>query len=182
MVSLKALLICENLIDLITREEILQGQVHSVFNNACNIETKHNLITLLCKDKIMAPMSAIVDTGERVNFKDLKVTQNSKFYISVIGFYCKEKNIFISLCGAKKWFPGVEVKSFNCSENLILENIKTMELGLSSKGKLYGIGPLISMLSHELPGLGLLPFQTYSTDKSYEFIKYRFINFIKSNS
>jgi hypothetical protein len=177
---LKALFICKNLLEAIRREEIVQGQVHSVFNNACNIETDHEFITLLCKDKGMAPMGVIVDSGEQVNFKNLKITQNCIFNFSVNGIYCKEKNIFINLYGAEKWFPGVIVKPFNCLENELLENIKTMEFGLISQGKLYGIGPLISMLSYELPDLGLLPFQIYSPDKGFEFIKYRFLNFIQA--
>jgi len=175
---LKALLICENLLEAIGRKEIVKGHVHSVFNNACNIETDHKFITLLCKDKIMAPMSVIVDDVERVNFQDLKIKQNYTFNFSVNGFYCNENDIFIGLYGAKKWYSGVRVKSFNCLEDQLLENIKIMEAGLISRGKLYGIGPLISMLSDEVPELGLLYFPAYAHDKSFEFVKYRFLNFI----
>jgi hypothetical protein len=174
---LRALCICENLLDAIVREEIVQGQVHSVFNNACNIETEHNFITLLCEGKTMAPMSVIVGNEQGVNFKDLKITQNSLIHFNVNGFQCGEKNLFISLYGVEKWFPGIILKPLNLLENQLLENIKILETGLLFKGKLYGIGPLISMLSVELPDLGLVHFQTYSWDKSFEFIKYRFLNF-----
>ena len=176
---MKALLICENLLYLVAREKIIEGHVHSVFDNACNIETNHNFITLLTKDKIMAPMSAIVDIGEKINFRDLNITQGLVFRINVNGFQCDERDLFIDLYGAKKWYPGVRVKSFNCLENQLLENIKIIEAGIVSQGKLYGIGPLISMLSNELPELGLVHFQAYVSDKSFEFIKHRFLNFIR---
>lgn len=177
---MKALLICENLLDAIARKEIVEGNVHSVFDNACNIETNHKFITLLCKDKIMAPMSVIVDNGEKVNFKDLNITQNLVFKIDVNGFHCGKRDIFIDLYGAEKWYPGVRMKSFSCLENQLLENIKIMEIGLISQGKPYGIGPLISMLSDELPELGLTHIQADAHDKSFEFIKHRFLNFIRA--
>jgi len=174
---LKALLICENLLEAIGRKEIVKGHIHSVFNNACNIETDHKFITLLCKDKTMAPMSVIVDDEKAVNFQKLGIKQNYNFHISVNGFYCNENDLFISLQGTEKWYPGVRTKSINCSEDQLLENIKIMETLLISKGKLYGIGPLISMLNDKLPDLGLLPFKAYSSDKSFEFVKHRFLDF-----
>ena len=177
---MKALFICENLLSVIRREKRVQGHVHSVFNNACNIETNNEFITLLCKEKEMAPMSVIVNNGEGVNFKNLHIKQNSIFDFRVNGFYSKENNIFVNVDGAKTWFPGIILRSTNCLENILLENIRIMECGLGSQGKLYGIAPLISMLCYELPELRLLPFQTYAEDKSYEFIKYRFLKFIQA--
>lgn len=159
---------------------MLQGHVHSVFNNACNIEMDHKFITLLLKDKTMAPMSAIIQNEEGVNFRNLGLIQNSIFDISVNGFYCSEKNIFISLYGTEKWYPGVRVKCFNCLENQLLENIKVLGMTLISEGKLNGIGALISMINYELPDLELFPLQTYILDKSSQFIKNRFLNFIQA--
>lgn len=176
---MKALMICESLLDVIKRKEIIEGYVHSVFNSACNIETEHEFITLLSSDKNMAPMSILLDSQGQVNFKDLKITQNSRFIFNLNGINNIEKNIFINLDNVKTWFPGVIIKSINCLEKQLLENIRVLEIGLSAYGKFYGIGPLISLLSCELPDLQLKHFQIYSYDKTFEFIKYRFINFIK---
>lgn len=176
---MKALLICENLIDAIKRKEIVKGYVHSVFKSAVNIETEHEFITLLSSNKNMAPMSILVQDEEKINFIKLRITQNLKFMFDVNGIYNDEKNIYIKLANVQTWFPGLLIESSRCSERELLENLKVLEDGLSKDGKFYGVGPLISILSDEFPDLQLKRFQIYTYEKAFEFIKYRFIDFIK---
>jgi len=174
----KGLFICENLQKIILRGGKLQGHVHSVFKNACNIECNELFITLLTEAKKMSPMSVIVGGGEQIDFIDLNITQGSIFEFSENKIYCAGVNLFITMNNAKKWSSRAETNASGCSENQLLENIKIIEQGLRRLGKLNGMGPLINMLAGKLPELQLVSFPECPFDKSFEFIKDRFINFI----
>ena len=178
MILLKGLFICENLQKIILKGGILHGHVHSVFKNACNIECDDLFITLLSKGKKMSPMSVIVGGVEQVDFNDLNIKQGLTFEFSESEIYCTQVNLFITMNNAKKWSSRAETNTSNCSENQLLENIKIIEQGLKTLGKLNGMGPLVNMLAGKLPELELVPFYECAFDKSFEFIKDRFMNFI----
>jgi hypothetical protein len=180
MVCLKALFICENLKKLITNKEIMQGYVHSIFKNACNIETEHEFVTLLAPGKGMSPMSISTDNGGAIDFIKLDISKNMRFCFNDENIFCKEKNFSIALASAKSWFPGVDSGTSNCLEKEVLLNIEKMGAGLRSHGKHNGISPLISMLKEEMPELDLQAIQTHSPDKNTEFIKDSFLNFIET--
>ncbi len=178
MILLKGLFICENLYNMILKRVILRGNVHSVFKNACNIECDDLFITLLSKEKKMSPMSVIVDVGEEVDFNDLNITQGLIFEFNEIVISCTQKNLFIAMNNAKKWSSIVEINISDFSENHLLENIKILGQGLKTYGKLYGMGPLVNILAGKLPELELISFHVCDFDRSVEFIKDRFMNFI----
>ena len=175
---MKGLFVCENLQKIILKGGKLQGHVHSVFKNACNIECDELFITLLTEGKKMSPMSVIVDGGEQVDFKDLNITKGLIFEFSESKIYCTQVNLFITMNNAKKWSSRAETNASGCSENRLLENIKIIEQGLRKLGKLDGMGPLINMLAGKLPELQLVSFHECTFDKSFEFIVDRFMNFI----
>jgi len=175
----KGLFICKNLQKIILKGGKLQGHVHSVFRNACNIECDELFITLLTKGKKMSPMSVIVGGVEQVDFIDLNITKGLIFELSENKIYCTQKNLFISMNNAKKWSPRSENNASECSENQLLENIKIIEQGLKTIGKHYGMGPLVNMLFNKSPELELVTFNECPFDKSFEFIKDRFMNFIQ---
>ncbi|HEY8891206.1 MAG TPA: DUF2877 domain-containing protein [Clostridium sp.] len=175
---MKGLIICEDLQKIILKGEIVRGYVHSVFKNACNIECDNFFITLLSKGKKMSPMSVIVAGLEQVDFNDLNIKRGLKFEFSKNEIYCSQRNLFIEMKDAYKWSSLAEINTKNCSENQLLENIKIIEQGLRTFGKLNGMGPLINMLGGKLPELKIATFNQYPFDKNFEFIKYRFINFI----
>lgn len=176
---MKALYICETLMKAIAGKKILSGRVHSIFDNACNIETEHEFITLLSKDKCIAPMSVIVDNNQQVNFKKLGITQNMNFDLSINSICCSQRNMFISLEDVQIWFPGFTAEYSSCLEHELIQNVKTLGRGLDTFGKLYGIGPIIGMLNDELPDLELTDLQAAPSHKNFEFMKYRFLNFIQ---
>ncbi len=178
MVLVKGLFICENLQKIILEGGKLQGHVHSVFKNACNIECDDLFITLLSSEKKMSPMSVIVGDVEQVDFNNLNITQGLTFEFSESEIYCTQLNLFISINNAKKWCSRVEINVFECCENRLLDNINIIEQGLRKFGKLNGMGPLINMLSVKLPELQLAPLYGCAFDENFEFIKDRFINFI----
>jgi len=178
MMPLRGLFLCENLQDIISKRGRLRGRVHSVFGNACNIECDDLFITLLSKGKKMAPMSVIVDYGGKVNFKDLNITQGLIFEFSESEICCKEKNLCIDINNAKTFYLGAKLKSSNCSQHQLLENIKILEQGLKIHGKHQGMGPLVNMLVDKLPELELVKLHKYAFDTSIEFIRDRFIRFI----
>ncbi|MBU3142991.1 DUF2877 domain-containing protein [Clostridium sp. CF012] len=175
---MKGLFVCGNLQKIILKGGKLQGHVHSVFKNACNIECDELFITLLTEGKKMSPMSVIVDGGEQVDFKDLNITKGLIFEFSESKIYCTQVNLFITMNNAKKWSSLAEANASGCSENQLLENIKIIEKGLRKLGKLDGMGPLINMLAGKLPELQLVSFHECPFDKSFEFIVDRFMNFI----
>jgi len=178
MVLLKGLIICEDLQKIILKGEIVRGYVHSVFKNACNIECDNLFITLLSKGKKMSPMSVIVEGLEQVDFNNLNIKRGLKFEFSKNEIYCSQRNLFIEINDACNWSSHAEMNTKNCSENQLLENIKILEQGLRTFGKLNGMGPLINMLGGKLPELKIATFNQYPFDKNFEFIKDRFINFI----
>lgn len=180
MVILKALFICKNLLKAIAAEEIVQGRVHSVFKNACNIEASGKFITLLSNKKNMAPMSILIDSSRKFDFKKLNITQNLYFNFNVNHIYCSERNLFIRLDEAQKWSPHVSIRSSNITEKELANNIKIMEIGLNTHGKLYGIGPLVNVINNELPNLKLFSFKIHYIDESFKFIKNRFLKLIRA--
>ncbi|MHC6180067.1 oxamate carbamoyltransferase subunit AllH family protein [Clostridium sp. JNZ X4-2] len=176
---MKAFLICENLLDAIINEQIVEGKVHSVFKSACNMETRKGLVTLLSSDRNMAPMSILVDNHRQVNFIDIGIRKDLKFVFSENVIYNTEKNILIELNNVRSWYSGVLIKAPKCTEKEILENIKVLEEELGVYGKFHGIGWLISALSDEVPELQLRHFCICPYKKALEFIKCRFIQFIR---
>lgn len=177
---MKAINICQELRDFIIREKVVQGTVHSVFNNACNIEAKDNLITLLSPQKYMAPMCLILDLEQEINFNMLGIKQNSKFKLNVNDIGNDEESIAIDLGNAEIWYPNAVLKpSFLLEEN-ILENIRIIGYTLKTQGKLYGIGSLINFLNNDLNELDLISFPLAFDDNNFEFIRNRFINFVKA--
>lgn len=172
--------ICEDLMDYIRKEKFVEGHVHSVFKNACNIETKMKFITLLSKGKYMAPMSLTLDNQEGFNFISLGIKQDSRVEINVnVIKICEGKN-YIDLYDAKMWFPKPILMPSVLKEENILDNIKLIENKLKTEGKLYGMGPLINMLNEEIPELNLVTFHIDYADNNFQFIKRRFISFIKA--
>jgi hypothetical protein len=178
MILLKGLFICENLQNIILSKGILHGQIHSVFKNACNIECENLFITLLSKGKKMSPMSVMVEGLEQVDFNKLNITQGLIFEFNESEIYCIEKNLFIAMNNVKKWCSHAEMKTSNCSEQQLLENIKVIGQGLKTFGKHYDMGPLINVLAGKQVELELVSLHKCTFDKNFEFIVERFMNFI----
>lgn len=178
MILLKGLLICENLHNIILEKGMLRGQVHSVFKNACNIECEDLFITLLSKEKKMYPMSVILEDKEQVDFNVLNINRGLIFEFKKSEICCREKSLFITMNSVKKWSSSAETSISNCSEQQLLENIKIMGQGLIIHGKISDMGSLVSMLSLELPEFEAVSFHECIFDKSFEFIRLRFMKFI----
>jgi hypothetical protein len=176
---LEALIICEKLNNLLQKEKNIHGYVHSVFNNALNIEAGDKFITILTLNRGMAPMSTIIaQTGyEPINFKNLNIIQNSEFELCESGICCKEKNINIELLRAKLWSPKVRVKTNCCTLKTLEESMKVIEKGITIHGKLNGIGPLVNTIGKAFSFLDLVQLNVEPPAKEYEFIQNRFIDF-----
>ena len=177
---MKAIFICKNLMTSIMNKEIVLGQVHSIFNHACNIETEMGFVTLLNVKKVMSPMSLVVGQPEEVDFKRLDITRNMSFIFNREQIFARESSLCINLEGAQTWSSDAVINSSKIEEEDIFANIKTMGRGIGSFGKLNGINPLLCMLKEEMPELELQELQGYSSNKNMEFMKYRFLNFISS--
>lgn len=155
------------------------GRVHSVFNNACNIETANSFITLIMNKRIMAPMSAYVASDRDISFNSLGVKQNMIFELNEKGISCREIGISISLKEALLWSSELDFNIKGAPLPIIERNIKKFEEGLLRFGNLSGIGPAIGALGESIPNLSLISFEISKVDEKLYFIKDRFIEFIK---
>lgn len=176
---MRASRICENLYNMLVLEKSFSGKVHSVFNNACNIENGDNFITLLSNNKNMSPMSVLIANEEVVNFRELDINQDLNFKFTKDKIYCLEKNIYIDLRGVQKWNPGIKKIYGYITEYDLKENIKALELGVINYGKFEGMSYLVNLLAKSFPLLELMEFKMTPNEKELEFINNRFISFIE---
>jgi hypothetical protein len=211
--------ICGNLKNVILSGSSFHGRVHSVFKNACNLviyddivididtntdsdevdDTRKStrifnraggrFITLLNSNKVMSPMSMLVDSGGNFDFRALDLKQNMKFEISDVGVLFKELDIEIPINRAKPWNPECELTADQLDKIRLEKNINRLETGLFSKGKFSGLETLIQNLCCEIPVLGLSIPVKVSTEQqkdnglygynNYGFISDKFRTFIK---
>lgn len=174
---MKAGIICESLMKSIETNEIYEGKIHSVFNSACNILTEKKLITILTKERIMAPMSIIINNDNDKEFNNIKLLKNQSFYFKTTGIYSGSGNKIIEFTSSQLWSPVLRCNKGTLDLEHIEKNINIFELELYEKGKLKGIAPLMDTLAKEVPLLGIRLLNTeYS--KECNFIKTRFLKFI----
>lgn len=175
---MRTIYICKDLMNYITEQKNLEGHIHSVFKNACNIVINDKFITILSKYKYMGPMSLTVDNEVETNFISIGLKQGLKVEINVNGIIYPKENIYIDLQNAKLWGSEAELKPSALAEKNILDNLILIENTIKTKGKLYGIGPLINILASEMPELNLMKFPIEYFDNNFNFIRNRFINFM----
>lgn len=175
---MKAFYICKDLMNYITEQKDLEGQIHSVFKNACNIAINDKFITILNKDKYMAPMSLTVIDEEETNFISLGLKQGLKVEINVNDIIFPEKNIYINLKNAQLCNSEADLKPSALGQKDILDNLILVENTIKTKGKLHGIGPLINILVSEMPELNLIHFPINYNDNNFNFIRNRFVYFM----
>lgn len=180
MILLKALCICEYLAKAIASGRNMPGKIHSVFDNACNIEAGGNFITLLGYAKSMAPMSAVIDNKKAGNFKTLDLSQG--LYIEFHGdkIICPGKGLLIDLTGAKTWSPEIEQITNYISGIKVLKNLEVMEQGLLKYGNHGGAGKLMRILSNSILDIDPMLEKNIEADNNIGFIENRFLAFIDS--
>lgn len=177
---MKAIMICKRVVSKIKLEGTVVGYVHSVFNNACNIETiDQKLITLLKVHKPMAPMSITVELDtQELDFIKLNISVGMKFVLNEDEILCAEANVKISLKEVSLWDSKPDFSFLTVSQVEMEGNIGALEVGLNQYGKFDGIGPLIRVLQDSLSELNLKLSVKISEDKGFQFIMERFVNFI----
>lgn len=210
---MEAVVICRNLKNIVQSGNLLSGKVHSVFKNACNLvidgdgdDKKFDVdvddsgtsrssckvaagrfITLLNSNKVMSPMSMVINSN--FDFRTLNLKQDMNFEISNFGVLFKEVDMYITMNQAQIWNPECEFSADQLDFKELEKNIKRLEAGLFSKGKFSGIETLVKDLSWQMPELGLsIPVKDdrkQQKDKglygenNYGFISDRFRTFIK---
>ncbi len=189
---MEALFISKDLLEYIKNNTTIIANVHSIFNNACNIEFKEKLITILTKDKIMAPMSIVIDNQEGFDFKKLKINSNSKFVFTDEFIICSNFTFKVNLKKGKIYNPNIKKIDNYIEEEILLKNLIKMKDILFEYGKLDFFYPLIADIKNSINnelvyklrimnpeklrnGLSLK-----NNDKSYLFIKDKFIEFLKA--
>ena len=189
---MEALFISKDLLEYIKNNTTIIANVHSIFNNACNIEFKEKLITILTKDKIIAPMSIVIDNQEGFDFKKLKINSNSKFVFTDEFIICSNFTFKVNLKNVKIYDPNIKGIDNYIEEEILLKNLIKMKDILFEYGKLDFFYPLIADIKNSINNelvykLRIINPEKLSNglslknnDKSYLFIKDKFIEFLKA--
>lgn len=192
MKKLKALFISKDLLEEIRDNITIIAKVHSVFNNACNLEYKDNLITILTKDKITAPMSVIIDNKVSFDFKKIKIDKKHKFIFTDEVIICSSLTFKVDLKMAKVYEPKIERIDKYIEEEILLNNITKLKYSLFEYGKLDFFCPLIDDIKECIKNDSIYnsniiyieklnnKLNLENNDKSYLFIRDRFIEFLKA--
>ncbi len=189
---MEALFISKDLLECIKNNTTIIAKVHSIFINACNIEYKENLITVLTKDKIIAPMSIVIDNQEGFDFKKLKINNNSKFVFTDEFIICSNFTFKVDLKNVKIYDPNIKRIDNYIEEKILFKNLIKMKDILFEYGKLDFFYPLIADIKNIINNdlgykLRIIDAEKSSNglslknnDKSYIFIKDKFIEFLKA--
>ncbi len=189
---MEALFISKDLLEDIKNNTTIIGKAHSIFNNACNIEYKEKLITILTKDKIIAPMSIVIDNPEGFDFRKLKISSNSKFVFTDEFIVCSNFNFKVDLKNVKIYDPNIKKINNFIEEEILLKNLIKMKDILFEYGKLDFFYPLIADIKNSINNdlvykLRIIDSEKLSNglslksnDKSYLFIKDKFVEFLKA--
>lgn len=189
---MKALFISKDLLEYIKDNITIITKVHSIFNNACNMEYKEKLITILTKDKMVAPMSIVIDNPVGFDFKKLKINSNNKFIFTDEFIICSNFTFKVDLKNVKIYDPNIERLDNYIEEEVLLKNLIKMKDLLLEYGKLDFFYPLLDDIKNFIANdlvykLMIIDIEKLSnglslekSDKSYLFIKDKFIEFLKA--
>ncbi|MDU5106680.1 DUF2877 domain-containing protein [Clostridium sp.] len=189
---MEALFISKDLLEYVKSNTTIIAKIHSIFNNACNMEYKEKLITILTKDKIIAPMSIVIDNPVGFDFKKLKINSNNKFLFTDEFIICSNFTFKVELKNAKVYDPKIERLENYIEEEVILKNLIKMKDILFEYGKLDFFYPLLDDIKNciandlvyklRIIDIGKLSngLSLKNNDKSYLFIKNKFIDFLKA--
>lgn len=154
----------------------LTGIIHSVFKNALNIMTYDNdFITLITIDKPMAPYAVrILGVKSFLDYelkKDMKISSQNEY------IWLENLNIKIIFDKAHLWDPMHVVSYIKGKREPILIKIRIMEHYLLDNKNF--ISPFLNILNKQYKGFELFSNEVIS-DKEYDFIKERFLRFMKA--
>ncbi|MDV4151416.1 DUF2877 domain-containing protein [Clostridium sp. AL.422] len=189
---MKALFISKDLLEEIKDSTTIIAKAHSIFNNACNLEYKDKLITILTKDKMIAPMSIVIDNPVSFDFKKIKLNINNKFVFTDEFIICSNFTFKVDLKNVKVYDPNIESLDNYIKEKVLLKNLIKMKDILFECGKLDFFYPLLDDIKNCISN-GLVcklsitdikklnnGLSLENNDKSYLFIKDKFIEFLKA--
>ena len=189
---MNVLFISKDLLEEIKDNTTIIAKVHSVFNSACNLEYKDNLITILTKDKMTSPMSIVIDNKVDFDFKKIKIDKSNKVIFTDEFIICNSLTFKVDLKTAKVYDPKIERLDKYIEEELLLNNITKMKYDLFEYGKLDFFFPLIDDImkcikSDSIYNSNIIYIEKSNhrltlknNDKNYLFIRDRIIKFLKA--
>ncbi len=131
-------------------EDMIQGRdmdgfVHSIFDNACNIQLQDNdLIGLISSTYGDNPYSISIQLPENQTMRDLPIKQGMKIIINGERIRSVMGSFHISLQGATSWDPSLPHQYEHLvNRTQIKNNFRTIMRVLLEKGNFQGIGPII---------------------------------------
>ena len=186
------MLISRDLLEKIRDSTTIIAKVHSIFNNACNLEYKENLITILTKDKIIGPMSIVIGNQDNFDFKKMKIDSNNKFIFTDEYIISSNFTFNVDLKNVKVYDPKIQRLDKYIEEEMFLKNLENMKDTLLEYGKLDFFYPLTDditkcinnnftcNLNIEYMKCSNNRLILEKSDKSYLFIRDKFIKFLKA--
>jgi hypothetical protein len=149
--KIKAIAICKNAKQIIESNNMLCGNVHSVFDNVCNVLTTDNdLIPLIsCRvSNVPRSISLNLPIGESMYTLGLVKGMGVTFHIDKV---CVATQFQIDLIGAKEWDPR-PIFEFNRIEEMLLKrNVGNIGKILMHHGNFNGIANIGFLLNKQLP-------------------------------
>ncbi|MCF0148710.1 MAG: DUF2877 domain-containing protein [Clostridium sp.] len=182
---MKALFISKDLLEEIELNTTIIAKIHSIYNNACNLEYKDNLITILTKEKIISPMSIVIDNKE--NFDFTRIDRNKKFVFTDELVFCSDLTFNIDLRMCKIYDSKIERLFKYTEEEALLNNLSKMKVDLFKYGKLDFFSPFLEDIEKHIENnLNKIYLEDsyknmdIDNNKSYLFIKDRFLEFLNA--
>lgn len=168
--------ICKKLLKSI-EEEHFSGVIHSVFHNAFNILTsKDEFITIININKSMSANT--IRISDDISFIDCGINQGMKTNFHKTFIDIEEANIHIDISNASKWDKNpIHSYTKDKTEN-VFSKLDIMRAFTIDSEKTQGILALLTTLNEGYSSLGLLKKNGIHLDKSVNFMKDRFLDFI----
>ena len=168
---------CIDLMNRLDSNNQLEGNISSVYKCLFTVITEEDdLIYFLNNKKYIAPMSVVLeDIG---SFKDLNLTQDTNFIFKKYKITIDSHKIEIEIDNCLPWDASPSLPSKETSEEIIKNNLLTLEEGIFKHGKHEGIAPLIFNIGEYIEELKPLSEMNIHNNLYSSFISNRIIEFI----
>lgn len=180
MICIKANIISDDLIGFINNkfDGKVEGVVHSVFENACNIMADNNLVSVVNALRPVSPMGLVVEND--LSFKGKGIVQGQRVRLENNFIYYEDVDFCIDLTDAVIWDLDMLSEFGRCPEEPLKDMLTEFEVGILEYGKLFGVAELVQIVGNEFSELRLADFGIRNFDKGSLFIRERIVEFFKT--
>ena len=135
--------IASDLSDILTSKTI-DGTIHSVFDQACNIQLdEHNLITFISSELPDYPSAIKLNIAQNQKLSSLGFKKGMKVFLNKDEIRIPDISFSIKLTGAKIWDSSPLFARSKVSEEVLKKNIKDIRKLTLEYGKIGGMASVI---------------------------------------